>query len=104
ALVAIACGERHDVADDLVIAELHALYDHAVADVEAGNYAPRKNGRISSGVSLPSSSAFPDTVAATPVAASAVRSSTSRTPPDAWNSMPGQRRTQSRYSSTFGPD
>src|SRR5688572_13687514 len=104
ALVAIARGERHDVADDLVVAKLHALHDDAVADVEAWNYAPRKNGRISSGLSLPSSNALPDTVAATPVAASAVRSPTSRTPPEAWNSISAQRLTQSRYSSTLGPD
>src|SRR6185503_1054826 len=96
ALVAITRRERHDVADHAVVAELNALHDDAVADVEARNYAPRKNGRISSGLSLPSSNALPDTVAATPVAASAVRSPTSRTPPEAWNSMPGQRFVQSR--------
>src|SRR5690606_24988986 len=32
ALVAVAAGEVHDVADDAVVAELHALDDRAVAD------------------------------------------------------------------------
>ena len=91
AFVAIARGERHDVADDAVVAKLHAFDDDAVADVEAGDYAPRKNGRISSVVSRPSSNALPETVAATPAAVSARRSARSRTPPDAWNSIAGQR-------------
>ena len=33
ALIAIPCGEIHDVADDLMIAEANTLYDLAVADV-----------------------------------------------------------------------
>ena len=45
ALVAIALGEHEDVAHDLVIAEANALYDLAVADVEAGDDAFGKNGR-----------------------------------------------------------
>ena len=69
ALVAIARGERHDIADDAVVAELHAFDDDAVAYVEAGDYAPRKNGRISSVVRRPSSNALPDTVAAAPASA-----------------------------------
>jgi hypothetical protein len=96
AFVAITRRERHDVADDAVVAELHALDDDAVAHVEAGDYAPRKNGRSSLGLSRPSSSALPDTAAATPAAASAARSAASRTPPDAWNAIFGQRVTQSR--------
>ena len=48
ALVAIARGELQDVADDAMVAEAHAFYDLAVADVEAGDDASGKNGRSSS--------------------------------------------------------
>ncbi len=67
AFVAIARGELEDVAHDAVIAEAHALYDLAVADVEAGDDAFGKNGRNSSDVMRSSSSALPLTAAATPV-------------------------------------
>ena len=97
AFVAIARRERHDVADDAVVAKLHAFDDDAVADVEAGDYAPRKNGRISSGCEP----AFEQRFARNGrrdarVAASAARSATSRTPPDAWNCDRRPARARSR--------
>src|SRR5690606_8062174 len=103
ALVAIARGERHDVAHDAVIAEPDAFDDDAAAHVQAGDYASGKNGFSSSSVIRPSSSALPETAEATSVAARACKSRASRTPPEATNAIPGQRRTQSAYSSTFGP-
>ena len=71
ALVAIALGEHQDVAHDLVIAEANALYDLAVADVEAGDDAFGKNGRNSEGLINSSNKALPLMAAAAPSAASA---------------------------------
>src|SRR6185437_8781441 len=96
ALIAVAGGELHDVAHDPVVAEADALYDLAVADVEAGNDASSKNGCSSSGLMRSSSSALPLTAAATPVRARAARSAASRTPPDACQAMRGWRPTASR--------
>ena len=82
-LVAITRRELEDVADDAVVAKLHAFDDDAVAHVEARDYAFGENRRISSSLMRPSSSARPAIAAATPVAASASRSAASRTPPEA---------------------
>ena len=66
AFVAVAARQLDDLAHDAMIAELHALDDLAVAHIEAGNYPARKNGRISSRVSRPSSSALPATTRGDP--------------------------------------
>ena len=47
ALVAVAPGKLQDVADYTVIPELDTLDDYAVADVETGNYALRRNDATS---------------------------------------------------------
>ena len=83
AVVAITNCALQDVPDDLVIAETHTLYDCAVAHVETGNDALGKNALNSSRLMRASSKALPQTVAATPVAESADKSSPSRTPPEA---------------------
>ena len=44
AFLGIAFGKRHDVADDFMTAELHALDDLSVSDVEAGNDAFGEHG------------------------------------------------------------
>ena len=44
AFLGIAFGKRDDVADDFMTAELHALDDLSVADVEAGNDAFGEHG------------------------------------------------------------
>jgi len=51
-----------------VVAELHALDDAAVADVEAGDDATGKNGLNSSSEMRSSSRALPLMAACTPVA------------------------------------
>jgi len=89
ALVAITFGEHQDVAHDLVIAEADALYDLAVADVEAGDDAFGKNGRNSEGLIISSNKALPLMAAAAPSAASAARSAALRTPPDACQAICG---------------
>src|SRR6185436_8676472 len=89
ALIAIALGEHQDVAHDLVIAEANALYDLAVADVEAGDDAFGKNGRNSEGLIISSNKALPLMAAAAPSAASAARSAALRTPPDACQAICG---------------
>src|SRR5690606_6682801 len=83
ASIAVAPRELHDVADDAVVAELHAFDDGAVAHVEARDYAPGKNGSSSSRAMRFSKRALPLIAAAAPAAASAARSRASRTPPDA---------------------
>src|SRR5262249_14751488 len=86
ALIAIARRQLHNVAHDLEVAEADALYNLAVADIEAGDDASCKNGRNSSEVIRSSSNALPLTAPATPVLASVARSDASRTPPDACQS------------------
>jgi hypothetical protein len=66
-----------------VIAEANALYDLAVADVEAGDDAFGKNGRNSEGLINSSNKALPLMAAALPTPASVCKSAASRTPPDA---------------------
>ena len=89
-------GQFENVADHFVVAELHALDDQTVADIEAGNQAAGKYGCNSSMVSLPSSKARPETTACTGMAARDARSWLSRTPPEAIQSISGQRRRASR--------
>src|SRR5690606_15420482 len=106
ALVPIALRELENVAHHAVVAELHALHDLAVTDVEARDDSLRQHvvrflvrrytyARISSGEIRPSSSALPEIAPATPVVASAARSAASRTPPDACTASVGHRRAQS---------
>jgi hypothetical protein len=83
ALVAVSPGQFDDIADDTVPAETDAFDDGAVANVEAGDYASRRNDEISPPVIRPSSSARPVIADAAPVSRSAARSARFLTPPDA---------------------
>ena len=55
----VAFGEPDDIADDTMVSKTNALYDLAVADIQAGNYALCRNDSISCRVIFPSSSALP---------------------------------------------
>ena len=83
ALVTVSLREVHDLADDTMVAELHALDDDAVAYVEAGNYAFCRNEFTSAALILPSSNALPVIAAGTPISRSFSMSAMLRTPPDA---------------------
>lgn len=89
ALVAVATREFDDVADDAVFAKPDAFDDDPVPDVEAGNYASRRNEEISAAVMRPSRSARPVIADAAPVCRSVSRSLISRTPPEACNCTAG---------------
>ena len=89
AFFAVTFCKLHDVAHDAMITELNAFDDNAVADVEAGDYTFRRNDATSWSESLPSSRARPVIAAGTPAASRALRSSTFRTPPEAWSSSSG---------------
>ena len=91
AVATIFFREFEHISDDAMIAELHALDDLAVTNVEAGYYAAGRNVSISLAVILPSRRARPLMVARAPVVLSACRSSILRTPPDACSRMSGYR-------------
>src|SRR5437660_1777379 len=101
--VAIARREVQDVPGNAMVAEAHALYDLAVAYVEARDDAAGKNGRNSSSLMRCSNSARPLTAAATPINASSARSAASRTPPEACHARSGKRASAVRYRSRLGP-
>jgi len=83
ALLTISPGKINDVADDAVLTEPDAFNDGTVANVEAGDYASRRNVRISSAVIFPSSNARPVIALAAPASRSAARSARFLIPPDA---------------------
>ena len=83
ALIPVTARQFQDVADRLVFAEAHTFNHLTVADVEAGDYAARKNGCNSSAGNRSSSRALPLMAAATPVVASACKSAILETPPEA---------------------
>lgn len=94
--VTVAARKLNDFTNDPMISELNAFDDCAIAHVEAGNYALRKNGFSSCSLIRPSNSARPLIAALTPVSASATRSVTLRMPPEAWIRSPGNCRERVR--------
>ena len=89
AFVAVALRQLQNAAHHAVIAKLDALDDDAVPDIEAGDYSLGKNRCISWSVMRPSRRALPAIAAATPVSASACRSSKPLTPPEACQAICG---------------
>jgi len=94
-LGAIPLRQFENVAHDAVIAKLHALDNHTVADIQAGDYALCRNDATSIAVIAPSSIARPVMAAGMPFKRSCCRSSISRTPPDACSRRSGYRRSTS---------
>ncbi len=83
--ITVSSCELEDVTYHAVIAELHALDDHTVTNVQAGNYAFCWNALISASVISPSRSARPVMATGSPISRSSYRSSMPRTRPDACN-------------------
>ena len=80
----VARGQRQDVADGFVVAELHAFDDLAVADVQAGDYAFGQHVSASFRVMRPSSRARPVMMPLTPLPLRARMWSRLPMPPEAW--------------------
>src|SRR5260221_1951487 len=81
--VTVAARQLDDLTDHAMVTKAPALDHLAVADIETGNYATRKNGCSPSGDRRSSSRAVPLTAAVAPAAASACRSAMLETPPEA---------------------
>src|SRR5258705_12065476 len=69
AVIAVAAREFDDLSDDAMVAKAQALDHLVIPDIEAGNYATRKNGCSPSSRNLSSSIARPRMAAATPSSA-----------------------------------
>src|SRR5699024_4072436 len=96
----VAFCQRHDIANDFMVAKLYAFHHLTITNVETRNYAFCQHAMASFTVNLPSSNARPTITPRTPVPRRAATSSMSPIPPEDCNATCGYLAHTSSFKET----